>query len=464
MATKTLNNKKRKNWSKVWSIYFLVILLIVLCIYLIPGASSYSTNKAILGSFMLNGIFFLFMVGYSVNKYAYSLETMHWFFCFFFFFFAAIIQYVNRIYCWGYLASDRMVLTNNYFLLLWGIVFFIGNYFGNKKENFKKTEIEISARFINLFLIISAIIASYMIAEAGLSNLFSRGTSGTLFADIESQSTSLLLSHGMRGILTMTAAFTVIKYKKDHKCFIQMVIALVLLFLSCPPTGMSRYAAATIYIGLLLLLFPQLKKNRLFMFVFIFSFIIIFPTMNVFRNISIEQFSMERIINIFKGFTNEYLTGNYDAYTMLMFIRDYVDTLGITWGNQLLGALLFFIPRSLWSAKPIGSGGTVLTNLNYSFTNVSAPLPAEGFINFGLVGTIIFAFAVGFIVARLDKKFWINGKEIKKVDTTFLGIMYPFLLSLFFFMCRGDLLSTYAYMFALVFVGFTMYQLCKIIR
>ena len=43
-------------------------------------------------------------------------------------------------------------------------------------------------------------------------------------------------------------------------------------------------------------------------------------------------------------------------------------------GGTLIGALLFFIPRSIWVNKPIGTGATVFqaTNQFYDFSNVAA--------------------------------------------------------------------------------------------
>ena len=60
---------------------------------------------------------------------------------------------------------------------------------------------------------------------------------------------------------------------------------------------------------------------------------------------------------------------------------------GMQWGRQLLGALLFFVPSAVWSGKPLASGIFIANYLiaNYSmwFTNLSAPLIAEGYLDFG---------------------------------------------------------------------------------
>jgi hypothetical protein len=59
----------------------------------------------------------------------------------------------------------------------------------------------------------------------------------------------------------------------------------------------------------------------------------------------------------------------------------YSEIESITYGRQLVGALLFFVPSSLWPNKPIGSGTLVAENMlmtRYSFwyTNISMPSPS----------------------------------------------------------------------------------------
>ena len=122
----------------------------------------------------------------------------------------------------------------------------------------------------------------------------------------------------------------------------------------------------------------------------------------------------------------------------------------MTYGKQLLGALLFFIPRSIWPSKPFGSGYTVFTAFNNPFSNVSCPLIAEGYINFGLFGIIIFALMFGYLSSYLDCKFKNN---ISKRDSFIL--LYPFLLGAYFFMLRGDLMSSYAYLLPYIIIFLT---------
>ena len=107
--------------------------------------------------------------------------------------------------------------------------------------------------------------------------------------------------------------------------------------------------------------------------------------------------------------------------------------------------LYYFLFHGHFGAnKPLGSGYVVRYAQGESFLNVSSPLIAEGLINFGTIGVILFAYFFGKFTTYIDKIYW---KEIEnnELDNTFIKILYPFLLSMFFFMCRGDLMSTYSF-------------------
>lgn len=153
-----------------------------------------------------------------------------------------------------------------------------------------------------------------------------------------------------------------------------------------------------------------------------------------------------------------YLTGDYDAFSMIMIIRRYVLDNGATLGRQLLGVLLFFVPRKIWPTKPIGTGATVIGPvMSQSFANVSAPLIGEAYVNGGMLGTIVMGFIVGIMTGSADNKYWKTKDEFARVR-----MIYPFNLLQFFFMMRGDLLSSWAYFFATYFVGSVIWKLSVI--
>jgi hypothetical protein len=99
----------------------------------------------------------------------------------------------------------------------------------------------------------------------------------------------------------------------------------------------------------------------------------------------------------------------------------------------------------VWPQKSIGSGALVNTALRKDWTNVSSPLVAEGFINFGLVGALLFSalFAAG--AQRYDGYYWTwRTRRAGLGDFSFPVLFYPVVLVLSAFLLRGDLLSSLA--------------------
>ena len=94
---------------------------------------------------------------------------------------------------------------------------------------------------------------------------------------------------------------------------------------------------------------------------------------------------------------DHYFSTNYDAWANIYTTVEMVGRQGIHWGQQLLGGILFFVPSALWHAKPLATGIAIGNYLiaNYSmwFTNLSAPLVAEGYIDFGAIGVALYAIA-----------------------------------------------------------------------
>jgi hypothetical protein len=124
----------------------------------------------------------------------------------------------------------------------------------------------------------------------------------------------------------------------------------------------------------------------------------------------------------------------------------FTSTNGVTFGFQLLGALLFWIPRSIWVDKPIGSGELVAEYSGYSFTNIASPLWAEAYINAGLVGVILAFFAYGVITSWLQNQYL----DPTRQRLSLVGVLVPLLAAYQMFFIRGELQSTFAYLVPMV--------------
>jgi hypothetical protein len=128
----------------------------------------------------------------------------------------------------------------------------------------------------------------------------------------------------------------------------------------------------------------------------ILGLLFLFPIADAFRygtTVSVNRAS----------FFGEYeYNGDYDSVWQIANSLAYIDQDGITWGRQLLGVLLFWVPRSIWADKPTDTGIFLANFRGYNFTNLSAPLWSEALINFGWIGLVVVFLLVGLIVGKAD--------------------------------------------------------------
>ncbi len=152
----------------------------------------------------------------------------------------------------------------------------------------------------------------------------------------------------------------------------------------------------------------------------------------------------------------EYLAKNsdVDSLGMASLCQKWVDRFGHRWGMQLLGALLFWVPRAFWPDKPIATGAMVTEDLGFDFTNLAPPITAEALIDFGLIGVPLLGALFGLILARLDAVYWAPGREGIGRSFRIIDAFYPFWLVCIVFVTRGDLFASLTFT-----VGFSVWVL-----
>ena len=207
-----------------------------------------------------------------------------------------------------------------------------------------------------------------------------------------------------------------------------------ILLLGAAPTGVARYMVAYIYIPLLLIAIPKLRSASLFIGLITASLLIIFPFLNQFRYF----YGWGSIV--FLPDPDFFYQIHFDAYENF---GSAIETKFVSGGRQLLGVLLFFVPRSIWADKPIGSGHQLALDSGYFHSNISMPFLAEGYVNFGFFGVGIFSLFIGLIMAKLDTHFS-NSRGMNRVR--YKTVLFFYLNGALFFTLRGDLLSSGSYL------------------
>lgn len=457
-------NKLVKKTLIISSFLFLFIIIL-------NGLGNNSIKEINILFFFIISIFCINGILREFRNHSFSIIIMHWIFILIFFVIAPVIQISYGYFpLHTYLFEEEITLIQ-FEIIIWIIFYNIGIYISNnvKIENNKikkNKEISINKFALVLMTVLSIISTIIIIKNTGITALFSRSTSYLSYNGENSQMKSLIIKNFTKVTIVFATIISYIYLTRRKKGLSFFIINFVLLLITCFPTGLSRNAAGIIYLGLFIIMyfnnFKKIKNSLKYIMLFLLAFIIIFPAINVFRNNTLEKINIETtIIETTKNISENHLSGDYDAFVMVGNVNRYVKTYEVTYGKQIIGNLLFFIPRNIWNEKPVGSGSMVLEKLGYKFTNVSCPLVSEWYINFGYLGIIIGAILFGIICSIIDNKYWFymnkENSEIKLIT-----LLYPFLVPSFFFMMRGDFLSTFAYTFAYIFLFFVYYQVLKI--
>jgi len=413
----------RNNVTTLFAVFFIIIVMLQISI----------NDIAYRFLSLINAVLTVLFI-FSYSKRSYSLHKIVNIFLLFFFVIANAIQFSKDTITSSIpikLVSEDYV----YFQIIVFLIILIFNiaYGQFDKMKFKELSIKSIAYSPKRLIILSLLSLMIMLwlYRNNLLYFFVRGVAedlqnGASGGGEETQGNVgyMFLEKVVRAI-PFSCAIIAINFSIPKKLrFILLFIMLIALF----PPGLSRNATAMYWLPILLIICKRLDKGNLFVFVMLLALLVVFPLLGIFRKWD-GTFDF--------GYSLDYLnTMNFDASQEFMII---IKKNVITMGGQLLGAIFFFIPRSIWPDKPIGSGAFVAEKEGV-FSNISMPYFGEGYINFGYVGVVVFSFFLAYLCSRLDKDYWRKSKVYNRFKPYYL----LFLSSILFIM-RGDLMSSIAY-------------------
>ena len=402
----------------------------------------------------------------------YSLYKIIHLFFLFFICIAPILQYKNEISFWDGRIFTEIEYICTSFTLLCIIIFYNLFYYviDNRSKNhvikkiFKKTSSSfvskrtLSTKEFCIFFCIGVVILLCVLYlnKFNLFYIFFRGgvseEDSQLLENLEvniPQSVSLIIVNFLKP-MSVVLFLTTYKLKANK---IQIAIMGILMLLIAFPTSMPRFSAAAMYIPVLLTFSKKLRKPNYFVFLFVLGLLVIFPFLNNFRYVT-SNTTFEVGLNF-----DMFLESHFDSYSSFVYVLS--DNI-LTFGNQLLGCIFFWLPRSIWSSKPIGSGAFIADEVNLNWTNISCCYFAEGYINYGFFGILLFTIFIAWFSASFDKIYW-ESKYSKRYNY-FFELIYFLLLGLIFFMMRGDLLSSFAFTIGFVSSAISVYLMILFIR
>lgn len=217
-----------------------------------------------------------------------------------------------------------------------------------------------------------------------------------------------------------------------HKSIL-LITSCAIFLLTNNPLSIPRYLLAS-YIFTFFLVHSRFSIKDRFVFV-VLLFVGIVSLFPMLSEISRKGVAFSEL-----NFSIDYyaVSGDFDGFQSVINVIEYARELGYTYGNNIASIVFSFVPRAIWPGKSPGLGSDAAANMGYPFINISSPLPAELYIDFGLIGLLVGSVAVGVLLRKGDIVFHrFNGDLYSKV---YLAAWFGFLTIIM----RGPLVGVVA--------------------
>jgi oligosaccharide repeat unit polymerase len=254
------------------------------------------------------------------------------------------------------------------------------------------------------------------LASVGFSILFIAASGTALFSTRQNFSDRIaavfgsLTSTGSIAISLGTVPITVVllvAIERRRRGYLAVGALAIVILLNLAVTNVfssPRFWLGTVVLAVFLALGSSpgsKKKMRAITIGSLVGFTLVFPIADTFRNETSRAEPFE-----LGSMQDQLLAMDYDASQQISTAVAYSRDNGPQLGEQLAGSILFFLPRDLWEDKPEGTGALLGEFAGGDLTNLSAPLWAEGFIDFGVTGAgamlLLFGAGSGFLDRRFE--------------------------------------------------------------
>lgn len=210
-----------------------------------------------------------------------------------------------------------------------------------------------------------------------------------------------------------------------------IIAATAVLLVVVNPVSSARYSLGTVLFALAAFAgaLTTPKRLRMSLLAAIFGLMFLFPIADAFRRPEVNF--------VRNGFFGEYRgNSDYDAFWQIANAYSYVVDGLVEPGRQALGVVFSWVPRALWSDKPVDTGILLANYRGYTFNNLSAPLWAEFLVNGGVSvlvgGFLLVGYALRWMDAKLAPAFAAGG------FWAIVGAIFPVYMTI---LLRGSLLQ-----------------------
>ncbi|MCC2031843.1 O-antigen polysaccharide polymerase Wzy [Microbacterium allomyrinae] len=360
---------------------------------------------AVTAIIVISGLKFALVLGYRDRRLH---EMVLWLFVYLFLGVAPFVQ-IQTTYPGTTPGMDSVFAVRAATVVLVGcLAILLGLGLGNRRAedpNYAPVSRPVNARNVYLLALATLLLAVFYVSQVGFSTLFAARSelSSARSDSLGGPFGTLIVAGAKMGLLVAFVALASLwrqrKRAQQPRPVFMTVVVLVTLVALVNPVGNARYIFGTVALAVLgaLGLYATIGRFRAAAVGAMAGMIVVFPILDTFRR------TLDATVEL-QSPLDSLTSADFDAFAQLMNTVRYVEEQGITWGNQLLGVVLFWVPREGWAEKPIDTGTFLAEWQDYRFRNLSAPLWAELYINLGWVGLIAGMIGFGYLIRYLDRR------------------------------------------------------------
>ncbi|MGX7352474.1 hypothetical protein RU97_GL001931 [Enterococcus canis] len=402
-------------------------------------------DTVIISSFFLANslIVLLYLFSTSRKNNYFNLSIVIFFIIFFII--APINQLRESFFPNTMVASQEIVVRGLLITSMFLFVYMISSLIMQRKSGKKIAYTDFSNETINNYIYIIMLSIFLIFFITNFSEIILKMTDKFAYSKLNLDSTKELIIYKCIFFFPLFPIINILSTRKrltkKEKLFLTFCI--ILLILVKNPLIEKRNAIGPLYLSILLFFYRSKNLNNIYTLLLLASLTIFFPLIQIFTNAGGLNNLGE--VDILGQLNRGYISLDYDAFSNLLADIQYVDTYGVLNFANLIGAILFFIPRSLWMTKPLSSGqmiGNYLETYHAMwFNNLSNPFVGEGYLAYGFLGVILFAIVLSIFGRKVIELLNRDGVD------NFVGIFISVFL---IFFLRGDLMNGIAYLMGFV--------------
>ncbi len=392
------------------------------------------------------------------------ITLCHWLFAYIFLGIAPLLQLLHGgTFPWGARSYNDDSICLGFIAIFIGLIAFDLGCWSIRKTNAKNIfEVAsglasrgLAQRRILILATLSIVISAVsVVALGGLTTLFASRVDQPHQIQASSADANLALVGAVLRVPSAAAfllLLTLMSLRRKHPFGISgrflLFITVPLVLLISNPLSSPRFWTGTILLGTAFILF-RWNNGRSVAITAVgvtVIFALVFPMADAYRTTLAVRWS-DKFSEVSPSRTVA-TKPDFDAVQQVLNTVQYVDANGFTYGKQMLGTCLFWVPRSAWPNKPVSTAILVSQGQGFAFTNVSLPLWGELYIDGGLPLVFLGFLAYGAFITWMEQQYM---RDRVTGRATFALVFVPVFAPYEFFLLRGSLMVAVAYLFPLV--------------